>query len=200
MYKLLINMRTITKTEMVFALTLLKNPSVAYNSNSLAKELGITSMGALKIGKHLIEENILYSKQMGKAYFYSLNKNDRDAQSYFSFLLVRERIMASPYVKRWIRELEKLVYADLIVLFGSILINGKLAHDIDVLFVTDKKRFPKLEREIEKMNKILPKKIHPVYQSLSDFKVNVLKNPVVTNAIKGIVVKGEEIFIREVVL
>ncbi len=192
-------MRSITKKEMAFVLTLVKSPGAVYNANSLAMELHITPMGALKIGKRLIGEGVLHSEQKGKAYFYSLNKKDAYAKYYLSFLLAQERITASPYVKRWIRDIEKLVHTDLIILFGSILTKEKQASDVDVLLVTDQKDFPKLKEEVEELNKISPKKIHPVYQSRKDLKANIFRDKVVQNAIKGIIVKGEELFIEEVV-
>ena len=46
-------MKEITSLEMHLALTILKSPEVEYNANSIARELKITPMGALKILKKL---------------------------------------------------------------------------------------------------------------------------------------------------
>jgi len=186
--------------EMVFVLTVLKNPQSKYNAHSLAKELGISSMGALKIGKKLISENILASQQMGQASFYNLPAKNVSAEMYYSFLFSRERQDASPYVKRWLRELEKISAADLIILFGSVLKKGRDAEDIDVLFVTDAKRFSLLKREIENLNTLNSKKIHPIYQTDKDFKKHIFSDPLVQNAIKGIIVKGERFFLKEILV
>ena len=66
-------MEDITKNEMKFMLTLLKNPNEQYNANNISTILKISSMGALKIAKRLQKENIFTSKEIGKATFYKLN-------------------------------------------------------------------------------------------------------------------------------
>ena len=69
-------MREITNNEMIFVLSIFKSPEVEYNANSIAKKMGISSMGALKIAKRLEKENIIKSKHLGKAKFYNLNLNN----------------------------------------------------------------------------------------------------------------------------
>ena len=46
--------------------------------------------------------------------------------------------------------------------------------DIDVLLVTDKKKFAKLKKEIENINIINIKKLHPIYQTKKDLEKNSL--------------------------
>jgi DNA-binding MarR family transcriptional regulator len=60
-------MNDITKNEMLFVLNIFKSPEKEYNANNMAEHLGISSMGALKIARRLEEENILISRQIGKA-------------------------------------------------------------------------------------------------------------------------------------
>ena len=92
--------------------------------------------------------------------------------------------------------LENLNKADIIIIFGSVLKIGEEAKDIDVLFMVKKKNFNFLKLEIEKLNKINEKKIHPIYQTFWDLKSNLIKNDrIILNAIKGVVVKGENKFI-----
>ena len=62
-------MRNITNNEMLFVLSILKNPEVEYNANSIAKQIGISRMGALKIGKKLEKENVLISRELGNDRF-----------------------------------------------------------------------------------------------------------------------------------
>ena len=84
----------------------------------------------------------------------------------------------------------------MIVLFGSVLEKPN-PNDIDVLLVTDQKRFPKLQREIKELNEINIKKIHPIYQTYNDIVKNIKKrDKPVLNAIKGIIVFGEERFLE----
>ena len=81
-------------------------------------------------------------------------------------------------------------------MFGSILEKDN-PNDIDALFVTDKKVFPKLQKEIGELNQLSNKKIHPLYQTRDDLIKNIKeKHPPILNAIKGIVVRGEELFIE----
>src|SRR3989344_4614265 len=121
-------------------------------------------MGALKIARKLEKENTILSKEFGKAKFYMLNLNNDFVRQYLCFLLRREAEYAEPYVKMWISEIRKIKYADLAILFGSILKKYKSAGDIDVLLVIDKKRFLKLKDELKEIDAVNVKKIHALYQ------------------------------------
>ncbi len=189
-------MKEITPAEMNVVLTLVKSPEVIYNANSLSKVVGITPMGALKILKRLEQESIVKSRKIGKAITYKVNVEDSYARKYLSLILVREAQCANPQIKRWITELKKIKNADVIVLFGSVLEKSH-PNDIDVLVITDQKRFPKLQQEIKELNEINIKKIHPMYQTYGDLVKNIKKrDKPILNAIKGIVVFGEEKFLE----
>jgi len=186
-------MRAITNNEMGFILRVFKNPEVDYNANNIAVELGMSRMGSLKIARKLEKENILVSKQFGKAKFYKLNLGSEYVQDYISFLLKRESQLARPYVKRWVNELKKIKSADVAILFGSVLREEKDAGDVDVLFVVDSKKFSNLKREVTDINIVNIKKIHPLYQSAIDFKNNIRnKDKPLLSAIKGLVIFGED--------
>jgi len=189
-------MKDITKSEMDTVLTLVKSPEMVYNANSLAKVIGITSMGALKILKRLQQENIVKSKKIGKAVIYKVNVEDLYARKYVSLILLREAQAANPQVKRWINELKKIKNADVVLLFGSVL--GKPnPNDIDVLFVTSQKKFSKLQEEIKEINEMNIKKIHPMYQTYDDLIQNIKKKDrPLLNAIKGTIVLGEEKYLE----
>lgn len=187
----------ITEKEMQFILLLFKNPEKEYNAHTIANELNMSAMGALKIAKRLEKEQLLTSKQLGKAIFYKMNLPNEYAQQYVNFLLKRERETAQPYIKRWITEIKKIKNADIILLFGSIIRKQKEANDIDVLIITDQKRFESVKREIESINAMNPKKIHPVYQTRKDFLENIKKgDKIIIDAIKGVIVYGEDILIK----
>lgn len=193
-------MEEITNNEMLFVLIIFKSPEVEYNANSIAKSMGISSMGALKIAKRLEKENILVSKELGKARFYKLNFANEYVRQYVKFLLKREGEHANPYVKVWINEIRKIEDADAALLFGSVLKKEKEAKDIDVVLVTDKRRFKKLKKEVEEINHLNVKRLHPIYQTKEDFKRNIKElNKPLLSAIKGIVVFGEDLIIRMLV-
>ncbi|MBT3464339.1 hypothetical protein HOD20_00130 [archaeon] len=192
-------MEDITKNEMKFMLTLLKNPNEQYNANNISTILKISSMGALKIAKRLQKENIFTSKEIGKATFYKLNLESDYVRQYLKFLLKREAEQASPYVKRWKTEVEKKLesISIVVILFGSILTKQKGANDIDLLIIIDKKKYNQINKKIEEINKFSDKTIHPMYQTKKDFKENLEKeDKPLMSAIKGIVLSGEEQFLE----
>lgn len=190
-------MTELTNNEVAFVLTVFKSPEVEYNANSIAKQIGISSMGALKIAKRLQNENILTTKKMGNAVFYSLNINNEYAIEYLRFLLKKEAEQAPAYIKVWINEIKKVKNVYAAILFGSVLKKHNDAKDIDVIFITNEKRFPLLKKEVEEINTINIKKIHPVYQTKEDLIKNVKKgDSVILNAIKGIVVIGNDFVIK----
>lgn len=185
-------MANLTNNEMLFVLTVLKNPETEYNANSISKILKISPMGALKIAKKLEEENIIRSKKFGKAKFYNLNFNNDYTKRYLSFLLNREVEQSGSYIKRWANELKKIKNAEAAILFGSVLSKEEKAKDIDVLLIVKKDKFQNIKKEIESINLISKPELHPLYQTFEDLKVNIDKNDkVILNAIKGIVVCGE---------
>jgi predicted nucleotidyltransferase len=178
-------------------LAILKSPEIGYNANSLAKHLGLSSMGALKIVKRLEEENILISRKVGQANIYSINFKGEYARQYIRFLLKKDANDSSPYIRRWIRELEKIKSADGITLFGSVMNKEDQAKDIDVLVVVNQKNFNSVKKEIESINMINEKKIHPIYQSKEDIKKNISDgDKVILNAIKGIILSGDDVFME----
>jgi len=189
-------MYEITKSEMEILLTLVKSPEIEYNANNLAKVVNLTPPGSLKILKRLEKESILTSKKVGKAVIYKINLEDQYARNHVLLILTRERLYVAPKIKVWINELKKIKHTDMIILFGSVL-REEDPSDIDVLFLTTKKKFKKLEEEINKINKLNIKRIHPLYQGFEDIIINIKKrDKPILNAIKGIVVMGEEKFLE----
>ncbi len=186
-------MSSITKNEMLFILSIFKSPEMQYNANSLARQIKISSMGALKIAKKLEKENVLISRELGKAKFFNLKIENDYVKQYLCFLLKREAEQSSAYVKRWLSEIRKIKNADSAILFGSVLKKEKGANDIDILLITDKARFSKLKKEIEEINLMNDKKLHPIFQTENDFKGNIKKqDKPLLEAIKGIAVFGED--------
>ena len=186
----------LTKLEMKVILKIVKSPEREYNANSLSAVLGVTSMGVLKILKRLEREYVLKSKKIGRMVLYRVNIKDAYARKYVSFVLSREAFFSDAKVRRWIEELKKIQSADMIILYGSVLIKSE-PHDIDVLFLTEQSKFSSLKKEVDFMNKMNITKIHPLYQNFQDIIDNIKKrHPPLLNAIKGIVVHGEEKFIE----
>ncbi len=187
----------ITKNEMNFVLTIFKSPKTEFNANSISKHLKISAMGSLKIAKKLEKERIIISKQLGKAKFYRLNLENDYVREYVKFLLKREKEQAHSFVKVWIDETRKIKSADSAILFGSVLRKHQDAEDIDVVFVTDEKKLSRLKKEIDEINKLNIKPLHPIFQTKQDFINNLKKDDkIILEAIKGILVFGEDFLIE----
>ena len=190
-------MKTLTGNGMRAVLVVAKSPEKAFNSRTLAKELGISSMGALKIFKGLEADGIFSRKPMGKANFISINWENHFAKSLILFLFQREAADAGPEVKVWLREIRKIKNADAALLFGSALQHAREAKDIDVLLIVGQSMFSAVKDEIGGINIINKKKIHPLFQSQNDFVRNVKKgDPAVLDAIKGLAVFGGDIILK----
>lgn len=190
-------MRDITNNEMMLVLGIFKSPKTQYNANSLAQLLGITRMGALKIARKLEQERIISSQKLGQARFYRISMDNGYARQYISFLLKMEAEQAHPYLKVWISEIRKIKSADAAMLFGSVLRKYKDARDIDVMLITDQKRFKKLKKEIEEIDEINTKKMHPMYQTKEDFARNIKNgDKPLLDAVKGICVFGESLIME----
>ena len=190
-------MKNITNNEMNFVLKIFKNPEKDYNANSLAKEIGISSMGALKIARRLEKEGVIKLRELGRAKFFKINFDNDYVKQYIKFLLKREVEQVESYVKVWIREIKKIKSADVAILFGSVLKKGKGAGDVDVLLITSQDRFDRLKKEIGRIDLVNIKKLHPIYQTAKDFERNIKKeDKPVLNTVKGVVVFGEDKMVK----
>ena len=186
-------MENITKNEMKVLLILLKDINVDYNANSLSKKIGLTAMGTLKILKKLEKQNILKSKQLGKAVFYKASL-DEYTKIYLKFLLQKEAEDSPPKVKRWVKELKQLQKtAEAGILFGSVLTKEDY-NDVDLLLVLKQSQNKKSNRIISEIKKVNIKNLHVVKQAIQDIKSNLKKgDEVISSIIKnGIVLFGYE--------
>jgi len=188
-------MRTTNESKVV--LRIVKDIEQEYNANNISKVIKISSMGALKILKKLEKDNILVSRKLANISFYNINFENSYAFDYVEFLLKDEAEHSSSYIRRWVSEIRRIKEAEISVIFGSVLRIGDKAKDIDVLFVVKKENFDKLRNEIEKLNQLNDKKIHPIYQTEEDFRKNLIKKDlIILESIKGIVVFGYKIFLE----
>ena len=177
-------------------LLLFKDFTTSYNSRNLSKIIGLSHAGAFKIMKKLEAKNIVSPKKIGKAVIYSINLNNPLADKEIELALIIE---AQNY-KKWLEEFKELnKKSDFIILFGSILKNEKYAKDIDLLVVANKFNSKEIKGLIAQKNKILNKKLHPILQTLNDFKKDISnKNKVLLEIIKtGVVLFGQDKLVKE---
>ena len=165
-------MTTLTQKERETVLILFKDYTTFYNANSVSKVLNISHVGAQKIFKRLLRENVVISKTIGKSIIYKLNFNDNYVSQLVAFLLADE---ANKF-KRWKEEFKELFKKDrIIMLFGSTVKDYAHAHDIDLMIVIENKEVNEVNAFLKKKEGILPKKLHSIKLNQQDLLKNIKK-------------------------
>lgn len=165
-------MTALTKKERETLLILFKDYTTFYNANSISKVLGISHVGAQKIFKRLLQENLVISKTIGKSITYKLNFNNDYVSHLVSFLLADE---ANSF-KRWKEEFKDLFKKDrIVVLFGSVVKDYAHARDIDLMMVIENKEVTEVNEILKKKEEILPKKLHSIKLNHHDLLENLKK-------------------------
>ena len=165
-----------------------------FNINQISKKLDISVGSAFKILKELGKNNIVLPMDLGNAKFYQVNLGNKETIRWCEILLLEERRTLKGYPKIYSEEIQKFEYAELIILFGSIL-NNKDFNDVDVFFVTNKPK--EVVKFCLNLSKIRTKPIVPLNLKKEDF-IKEIKNKkeVVLNIIKsGVILKGEDVFL-----
>jgi len=178
---------------------LLKEFGTKPTITSLAKEIGMSRVGTWKLLKRLKKDKLVILSPIGtgktSAYIVSLNWENPLLDKNLSLILTESAIKNQKWISNF-AELEKKV--DFLILYGSIVLLPKEARDIDILGVTNKNKFLKIEKIINKMQKTQIKKIHSLNFTREEFKNELEKpNKVFIDAIKkGIILFGQENFIK----
>ncbi|MFA5019699.1 MAG: hypothetical protein WC533_01230 [Candidatus Pacearchaeota archaeon] len=184
----------IPKNTKKIILYLLRNLELV-NINQISKLLNISVGSSFKILKELEKNNIVNSSDLGNAKFYQINFDNEEAIKWCEILLSEERRNLNGYSKIYAEEIQKFGYAELIILFGSILTN-KDFNDIDVLFITNKPK--EVAKFCLNLSKVRTKPVVPLILKKEDF-IKEIKNKkeAVLNILKtGVILKGESIFIE----
>ncbi len=188
-------MTTLTQKERETVLILFKEYTTFYNANSISKILKISHVGAQKILKRLLQENIVTSKTIGKSIIYKLNFSDDYVCQLVVFLLADE---ANKF-KRWKEEFKELFKKDrIIILFGSTVKDYFHAHDIDVMIVLENKEVKEVNNILKKKEEILPKKIHAIKLTHQDLLNNIKhKDRAMIDIVKnGIILCGQDKYVE----
>ena len=165
-------MTALTQKERETVLILFKEYNNYYNANSISKILNMSHVGAQKIFKRLLQENLVTSKTIGKSITYKLNFKDNYVSQLVAFLLADE---ANKF-KRWKEEFKEIFEKDrIIMLFGSTVKDYAHAHDIDLMIVIENKEVKEVNAILKKKEKILPKKIHTIKLNHQDLSENLKK-------------------------
>lgn len=170
-----------------------------YSINQMAKKLGLTPKGMHKLLKRLEQQGIVKPQRIANAVFYQVNFSS-DLACKAAELSLFEDVKA-PYVRAQIKDLERLRSVVLAaVLFGSILEKGDKASDIDVLAILKKNKYSAFQKEMDKLQALKTKHIHPVVQTQEDLIKNIRKSDEVILEIlrKGKVLWGHLIIVEAI--
>lgn len=188
-------MVTLTQNEKGALLILFKDFTTFYNANSISKFLDISHVGAQKIFKRLLEQNLLIDRKIGKSIVYKLKLEDDYVRRLIAFLLADE---ANSF-KRWEEEFRELSEkAKIVILYGSVIKNYSKANDIDVMIVIDKKDVKEIDRIIKQKQEILPKNLHAIKLTHNDMIKNLnKKNKALIDIVKnGVVIYGQDEYVE----
>ncbi len=188
-------MVSLTQKEKETLLILFKDFTTFYNANSISKILRISHVGAQKIFKRLLKENLLISKKIGKSIIYKPKLNDDYVRKLIAFLLADE---ANDF-KRWKEEFKALFKKDRIILmYGSAIKNYDTARDIDIIIITKKEEDKEVTNIVKEKQEVLPKKIHSIELTADDLLKNVKKKEdAILNIIKNaIVLYGQDDYVE----
>lgn len=184
----------IAKNTKSIIIYLLRNLEIV-NINQISKLLKISVGSAFKILKELEKNKIVLSSNLGNAKFYQINLNNEETIKWCEILLLEEKRALKGYSKIYAEEIKKFEYAELIILFGSILANKEF-NDVDVLFITNKPK--ETTKFCLNLSKIRTKPVIPLILRKEDFikEIKDKKEVILDILKKGIILKGESTFLE----
>ena len=178
---------------------LLRNFTERYSIRHLARELGLSPMGARKIAMKLEKAGILRFESIGTSIYYSPNLNEEIGRKVAELVLAYKDLNA--YAKVQAKDLEPLRPHTLCaVLFGSVLTKAEKAGDIDVLLALEQGQLKHVHKALMEIQSIKPKKISEMVQSREDLVRNIRKRdaPLLDAIRTGQVLWGSEIIVEAI--
>ncbi len=194
-----INKMVIKDTNKKLSLLLLKDFSKVHTITSIAKQLDMSRVGTWKTLKQLQSVNFIKLSTIGSGKTststINLNWENLIVEKLLALYLTEEALKQ----RRWrinFADLEKLV--DFMILFGSVLYSPKEAKDIDIVIVSQRRKFIKIQKILDKTQKSQIKRIHNINFTEGEFEEELKKpNKALLDAIKkGVILFGQEKFIQ----
>ena len=180
-------------------LTLAKDFSRLHTVTTLANGLKYSRVGIWKVLKKLCAKEYINMISCGagrtNSYIIKINWENPLVEKILAFYLTEEAVKQ----KRWIINFKELDdKLDFCILYGSILYSSKKANDIDLIGITKKSKFMKIDLIMQKIQKTQIKKIHSINFTQKEFQEELKKsNKAFINAIKGgIILFGQEDFVK----
>ena len=178
---------------------LLKDFAIKPTITLLAKEISMSRVGTWKVLKKLEAEKLIILSSIGEGktstYSISLNWENPIVEKTLSLALTQDALKN----QRWLSNFAELeCEVDFLLIYGSIIHSSKEANDIDILGITNKNKFLKIEESVKKIQKTQIKKIHSLNFTQTEFKDELEKsNKIFIDAMKkGIILFGQEKFIK----
>lgn len=175
----------LTKNEQRLVTYLWRNYTEQLSINELAKRLGITPKGAYIILKKFEKIGVIIPQKIANAVIYQFNHQNKKTKDVVEYALKSEQPPNSYVVvlEKDLQLLEKI--ADAAILFGSVLMKGLQARDLDVLVIINPKNLSVLKAKIKEFESISPKKVHIVIQTRLDMQKNLRKkDPVIVEVLR----------------
>ncbi len=192
-------MVALTRNEARVVSFLLRNFTKRYSINQLAKELGLSPMGARKAAMKLEKTRILKPEPIGNAIYYRPDLDEEIGRKTAELVLTYKDL--NPYAKAQAKDFEQLrPHALCAMLFGSVLTKAEKAEDIDVLLVLEEGQLSKAHKVLMEIQSIKPKKIGEMVQSREDLVRNIRKRdaPFLSAIRTGQVLWGSEVIVEAI--
>lgn len=167
-----------------------------YSINNIAKECNLSPNGALKILKKFEREDIFKTKKIANIISYKLNFENEKTANIVELALMPELKEKAKHRLEDFKELKEITKS--CILFGSYISEKKESHDLDVLFILEKKNFKKYKKKLIEIKHVVPAEIHDVLQTEEDLKNNLLKkdNVILEILNKGIILWGQKTIVN----
>jgi len=180
-------------------LLLLKDFSVTHTITSLANELHLSRVGGWKVIKKLEENNLIVVRPTGSGktntFLLKLNWDNVLVEKTLSLYLTEEALSQ----KRWKANFVELEgKMNFLILYGSILHFPQEAKDIDLVGISQKNKFVRIQQTIDKIQKTQSKKIHIINFTEMEFQEELLKpnKAFIETVKKGVILFGQDNFIQ----
>ena len=168
-------MLSMSKNESGLIDFLVRNFREKNSINEIGRRLNLSPRGIYKLLKKLEKNDIIIPVRIGNAIYYKYNFNEEKSRKIAEFILLNNKL--NSYAQLQADDLKKLEEKALsCVLFGSVLKKGKEAKDIDVLLAIEKKDFDNVQKTLDEIRELKPKKIHDVMQTREDLVKNIKKS------------------------
>ena len=163
-----------TKIEIKIAKYLFKHYKDSYNARQLARILNINHAHANKLCNLLVSKQLLTKKEIGNAFYFSFDYENRLAINFIEYMLSLEEKDFPKWLVVVLHSLKKFKpYLQIGAVFGSSVKSNDF-NDVDVLLVYDKKEsrnINKIKKEIIK-SQLIEKPIRYVDVSEKDILLN----------------------------